>query len=126
MTVYDHAPAERLVPRRTPDRSEPNLLDLIPPADSIADRFAVFHAEHPEVYVELVRLAREAKAAGVRVGMKALWERLRWSFTVDRPSGKFKLNNVYTARYARLIMENEPDLRGLFETRRLRSERTPT
>jgi hypothetical protein len=31
---------------------------------------------------------------------------------------EFKLNNDYRAPYARLIMRREPDLDGLFETRR--------
>ena len=40
--------------------------------------------------------------------------------TTSDTSG-FKLNDHYTSRYARLIMEREPDLRGIFRTRKLMS-----
>ena len=33
------------------------------------------------------------------------------------PAGAFKLNNNFTAHYARLLMAQEPDLEGFFETR---------
>jgi hypothetical protein len=34
---------------------------------------------------------------------------------------EFKLNNNYTSRYARLLMEREAGLSGLFATRELRA-----
>jgi len=86
------------------------------------DKFWEFHARHPEVYVHLVRLARQAKANGQRkFGMKALFEILRWERHVEGlPDDRedWKLNNNYTAAYARLIMQCEPDLDGYFETRK--------
>jgi hypothetical protein len=52
--------------------------------------------------------------------MKAVWERLRWE-TVIRTSGfDFKLNNNYTSRYSRLIMNTEADLAGFFPIRKLK------
>jgi hypothetical protein len=33
----------------------------------------------------------------------------------------FKLNDHFTSRYARLLMQREPDLYGLFETRAVRA-----
>ncbi|MCP4448536.1 MAG: hypothetical protein GY811_24845 [Myxococcales bacterium] len=45
-----------------------------------------------------------------------LFEYLRVSSL--RTSGRdFKLNNSYTSRYARLIVDREPDLADLFELR---------
>jgi len=77
-----------------------------------------FHRNHPEVYAELVRLAQQATRAGRRkFGMKALWEVMRWNFWLKPGGDKFKLNNNYPSFYARLIMEREPDLAGVFETR---------
>ena len=38
--------------------------------------------------------------------------------TTDEHSG-FKLNNNYRSRYARLIMEQEADLEGVFQIREL-------
>lgn len=89
---------------------------------SIAERFADWHAAHPEVYRKLVTLARQAKAMGMsRYGMKALWEVARWSLYVDSEGQEYKLNNDFTAPMARLIMAQEPDLDGFFETRERRS-----
>lgn len=80
-----------------------------------------FHAANPQVYAALVREARVLLARGhKRLGVGMLWEVLRWQrmlHTTD-PAG-WKLNNNHRSRYARLMMEQEPDLRGVFETREL-------
>lgn len=89
---------------------------------SIEDRFQQYRAAHPEVYPALVQYAREAKAAGVKVGMKAIWERVRWEMRVQRrKDDDYLLNNNFTAHYAREIMRLEEDLAGFFETRKLRA-----
>jgi hypothetical protein len=79
--------------------------------------FQTFHQNHPEVYTELARLAREARSAGFqRFGIRTLWERMRWTFLIER-QGEFRFNDHLTAQYARLIMNRETDLAGLFEIR---------
>ena len=91
---------------------------------SIEARFWRFHQAHPEVYAELVRLARMARSRVDRVGIKMLWERLRWSVAIEGLADAhepYLLNNNYTSRYSRLIMERERDLDGFFETREVRS-----
>jgi hypothetical protein len=88
--------------------------------------FEAFHRNNPEVYNTLVRLARQAKALGhQRVGIKMLWEVMRWEVyiaTANQIGGnsEYKLNNNYTSRYARRIMEQESDLDGFFELRTLK------
>lgn len=78
-------------------------------------RAAVFHAEHPSVYEQLVRYAREARSMGVeRLGIELLWNRMRW----DNQGGALKLNQNFKAWYARRIMEREHDLTDVFEIRR--------
>lgn len=87
-------------------------------------RFFEFHGENPEVYNELVRLARRAVNRGKRrIGIRMLWEVMRWNLTieVDQGDDEFKLNDHYTSRYARMIMERNSDLAGFFELRTLRS-----
>ena len=88
---------------------------------SIDEKFWAFHAAHPEVYDELVRLARMGVVAGRhRLGIKQLFEVLRWNRTIQGlpdDDEEFKLNNSYTSRYARLIMAQEPGLGDVFETR---------
>ena len=89
----------------------------------IDEDFWAFHDAHPEVYSELVRRAVIAKSNGFkRYSAKVLIEVVRWYFEFERPDkGPFKINNNFTSRYARLIMECEVDLAGFFETRELRT-----
>lgn len=91
-------------------------------SETIRAKFEKFDDEHPEVYRELVRLAREWVSVGnARLGIATLFERLRWEWHVTGLTDRdgFKLNNNYRSHYARKIMANEPDLDGLFETRTL-------
>lgn len=93
------------------------------PSESRVDaQFRAFFYDNPDVYYGLVRLAREAKSRRARkLGIWWLYAAMRWETfirTHDASSG-FKLNNNYASRYARLIMQRNPDLAGVFETRQL-------
>ena len=118
---------ESLKPCRSKGTSTMNQLSLLPPPDTIlpvkpttAERFAAFHAANPHVYkvlrAEALRLRRSGRT---HYGLKKLWEWLRYDspLAVTRDDGKYKLNNSYTRHYARLLMANEPELAGFFETR---------
>ena len=88
--------------------------------DPIELAFKEFHAKHPDVYYQLLRLAREWVAAGHRkLGIATLYEKLRWEWHVSGLLDKdgYKLNNNYKALYARMLMENHPELEGVFEIR---------
>jgi hypothetical protein len=89
----------------------------------IQDSFEEFHRANPNVYTLLVKFARQAKAAGMKkYGIASLFERLRWHISIELKSEQaFKLNNNFRSRYARLIMEHEPDLDGFFELRELKN-----
>lgn len=83
-------------------------------------RFWEFHKQNPHVYDELVKMTRQLKQRGHRkVGMQMLFEVLRWNSMMRTVSNDYKLNNDFCSRYARIIMEREPDLEGIFETRRI-------
>lgn len=103
-----------------------SIYDDAPPRKrSIAERFEDFHRDNPQVYAELLKLAKRAAARGcTRLGIKCLWESVRYNLSVSTysPDG-YKLNNDFTARYARLLMEQEPELAGLFETRAMGRKR---
>ena len=87
---------------------------------SIEERYEAFHAENPHVLVEMLRMARERLARGDRrIGVKGLWEDLRsWLQTTGQP---YKLNNSFTAIYARELVKLEPQLEGVIEFRRRKS-----
>ena len=85
--------------------------------------FWKFHRANPHVYALLVRLAREWKdQTGRKLGIKALFERARWEYSVRTTDTAPALNNNHTAFYARLIMEREKDLDGIFNLREQRSK----
>ena len=85
----------------------------------IADQFAEFHAAHPDVYEQLSALAHEIKDRGfTRYGIATLFEVVRHHRqTSGKDAQGFKLNNNFRSHYARLLMEQEAELKGLFELR---------
>jgi sugar/nucleoside kinase (ribokinase family) len=86
-------------------------------------RFTDYHAENPQVYEALRRFALEARRAGrPRLSINMLFERVRWQTTVEGKGDSFKLNNSHRAFYSRLLMEQEPELRGFFETRKAKAD----
>lgn len=95
----------------------PGQISLLP--DVLYERFVTSHHQNPGTYVAIVAAARAWKNAGhEKCSMKMLFEHLRWEsgLRTDHADG-FLLNNSHTAFYARLVMANEADLKGLFDTR---------
>lgn len=89
---------------------------------TIEARFELFHAENPHVLVEMMKLARIALTLGQkRVGAKALWEELRTHIRVNK-LGNYKLDNSLTALYARKLIELEPALASVIETRQRKAK----
>jgi len=100
-------------PIRQPDPEE---------GQTIEQAFRAFHELNPHVYDELVVLARGLVRAGrERIGIKMLFEVMRWHYALRTVGDDFKLNNNFHSRYARLIDECEPDLKGVFELRELKA-----
>lgn len=93
-------------------------------ARSIQERFEAFDEANPAVFRMLVELAEQARSSGAkRIGMKCLWEVLRWHiFIATRDVTAFKLNNIYTSRYARKLLAERPEFEGVIEVRELRAE----
>ena len=96
---------------------------MIDGEQTIEEAFEAFHAANPHVYRHLVRLARvwRERRGDERLGIGMLFEVLRWQLKVETRDGDsaWRLNNNYRSHYARLIMDREPDLAGVFETRAL-------
>ena len=107
--------------------SAEQLLLIYDEERGIQEDFERFHRENPRIYRKIVNLCREAKACGhEHFSMDCIFHRLRWYMTVERKSKEpFKLNDHYTARYARMVMATEPDLCDFFEIRKLRARPSP-
>lgn len=87
---------------------------------TLEEQFSAFHAANPHVYQALRRLAVQMVRRGHRrIGIKMLFEVLRWQYAMSTadPASEFTLNNNYTSFYARLLMDNEPELANAFEIR---------
>lgn len=91
------------------------------PGLSNKERWWKFHLINRHVYSAIVAEARKAHENDYKVGMKAIFEHLRWQWREQTKGDEYKLNNTYTAYYARLVMMREPDLEGFFETREANS-----
>jgi hypothetical protein len=107
---------------------QPSLFDPSPPPDrprrrTIEERFRAFHAARPDVYALFKRFAFELRRAGRgRYGAKSIMERIRWHLATSGPDAEgFKLNNIMTSRYVRLLIREHPEFDGFFETRALKS-----
>lgn len=113
-------------------RQQLNLLDTPVPAwahkGPMEEAFWAFHGSHPYVYRYLVQYARSWRSnrgPGSRLGIAALFERVRWELYMTIPlKDPPKLNNNHRAFYARLIMETCPDLQGIFKLRQQRLQAT--
>lgn len=85
------------------------------------EAFWKFHEAHPAVYTELRDLCRAWVSKGIgRWSMWGAFSVLRWERRMaglPDPEEEYKLNNNYTSYYARLLMQQEPELVGLFEIR---------
>ena len=86
-----------------------------------------FHKRHPEVWDLFVRFTLEMIGRGFsKYSSKAIFERIRW----EKDAGgdgktQFKLNNNYTAFYARRFMKMYPKHLGFFRTREQTSKDLP-
>lgn len=110
----------------TADQLELTFPDLVTPTYtaemSMAERFAVFHEQNPHVADALEALAGQWLAYNDRVGMKALFERLRWESGIRTNGDAYVLNNNWTAYYSRLLIARRPEWADAFALRRLHNE----
>lgn len=96
------------------------------PSLTIRDKFISFHRANPDVYELFERFTFDAISAGMKkVGSKFIFERIRWEIAVATTGSGYcvslkrdlKLNNNFTAWYARLFIAKHRSHKGLFELR---------
>lgn len=91
------------------------------PESTIAERFDAFHERNPHVADALEALADQWLLLHDRVGMKALFERLRWESGIQTAGDVWRLNNSFTALYGRLLISRRPEWADAINTRELRA-----
>lgn len=92
--------------------------------DEMREQVTAFHQQHPEVWGLFKRYTLQMIAKGFQhYSAKAIFERIRWEKDLGG-DGKtqFKLNNNYTAFYARRFGRAYPQHEGFFRNRKQISE----
>jgi hypothetical protein len=96
------------------------------PSDKdMLSRFWIFHRDNPHVYTSLLTMALRLRSAGRRAfAIESLFGVLRWERAIETSDDSgFKLNDHYTAFYARMLMEKNPALVGFFKLRTSAADR---
>ena len=89
---------------------------------TIDERFRAFDRAHPGVFSLFREYAEQIRARGFnRYSADAILHRIRWWHHIERGDRDFAINNNFSSRYARLLMEVDPSFVGFFEVRELRS-----
>lgn len=80
--------------------------------------FLKFHRANPEVFHKLRDMALDLKAKGFKCwGVWNLYGHLRYTHALETGTDGYKLANGHIAYYARLLMQEVPELNGFFEIR---------
>ncbi len=83
------------------------------------DSFLAFHEENPEVLDLFITFSKLARKRRKSYGAKSIAEQIRWHVNIERGNDSFKLNNTFTAYYARLVLESNKKLfKDFFKTRK--------
>ena len=89
-------------------------------------QFEKYFKANPNVWRLFCGYTWEAYFAGrKKFSAQAIIERVRWHHDVeDRSVDEFKINNNFTAFYARKMMAMHPELEGFFRTRKSIADET--
>lgn len=86
--------------------------------------FEQYHNDNPRTWKLFLFYAFRTKAKGFKhYSAKAIFELVRWHEGIPYGANGFKLNNIYTADYARKLMNEYPEFQGFFRTRDLKAKR---
>ena len=88
--------------------------------EEMLDQARNFHRENPKIWHLFCEFTFELIKRGFKhYGAKSIMERIRWHTDTPDKDGKstFKINNNYTAFYARGFMIKYPNHDGFFRTR---------
>jgi hypothetical protein len=85
--------------------------------------FNKYDQENPQIWQLFKKYTFEAKEKGFKnYSAKGIFEIIRWH-TAANGNDSFKVNNNYTADYARKMMKYNPVLNGFFRLREMKALR---
>ena len=74
--------------------------------------------DNPLIWQAFKKYTLEAIQAGKKhYSSKSIFERIRWETEIEAKGDRFKINNNYSADYARKFEEDFPHFAGIFEKR---------
>ena len=90
---------------------------------TIKQAFEEFHRDNPRVYEHFKRFAlyllNEKRMK--KISSKLIINRIRWEIYVETTGTDYRINDAFTAHYARLFLGEFPGWNGCFELRGLRA-----
>ena len=87
---------------------------------TIQEKFEEYDRNHPEVWDLFVEFALSARRRGrERYSARAIMQRIRWEREVEQEAAEpFKISNLWSSRYARKLINSDPETwSGFFELR---------
>lgn len=101
---------------------------LLPETDPVRNelerKYRDWKATHQEVYALFEKFALQMRQHGRRFGIGLIQERVRWEVRTTWAHDKdgYKLNDHYRAYIARDLIAQYPELKGMIETRKIRTD----
>jgi len=104
--------------------------DVIPPpifssrADQIERTAEEYVTANPHIWRHFVRFARQASRHRAHYSARAIFHRIRWHLEVEvEGDAEFKINNNFSAVFARWFHRTHPQHAGFFHLRERVSEK---
>lgn len=95
-------------------------------ADQIFERFKKFHAANPQIWTSFEKFTLQLISAGrEHYGADAICQRIRWHLDTETRGEPLKLNDHYSAYYARMFEAKHPNWAGFFRSRKRVSQDKP-
>ena len=89
---------------------------------TIRDAFNKFHAENPTIYMYFKQYASQMLSSGCKkISSKLIINRIRWEIYIETKGEGYRINDAFTAWYAREFVKDYPEHRDKFEFRKIRS-----
>jgi len=96
--------------------SDMNQLNLFSGIEN--KQFPKYHTDNPQIYEAFKRVALQAIDKGYsHWGAKGVFEVIRWQTNVSAKDDIFKVNNSFTAYYARMFANEYPQHKDFFRKR---------